>query len=366
MTYVEPAVSEAIDQLDAEIARLFGVKPATVLPASTSKAAAPAQGYTYPQATGYSILLNYMRGNFGLTQLDPTIPVSQWRFDVETAIYVADLANYSQQIAISSQDGLAGAKSYTQAVLGYIQAGLTQATAGSSQQAIAVAEQLYNAAVGKVNAEAVARAQGDARVTERAASYANSAEAAAKGYAYARTHSLGVALTGEQHARAQGDAHAVAVAATLANQAEGRSNARTDTLVAGVRSDLSSDVTVLEQKITNGVNTAEGVAAKLADAAGANAVAQAVAQVAPTLDRVATEVDTCLAPLCDTVTPNAKQLGNLGKYLKGFEGLGIAALLASLVAEAVIHPEPAAEAITAAGGWLDSVAVELVDAVTGG
>jgi hypothetical protein len=108
-----------------------------------------------------------------------------------------------------------------------------------------------------------------------------------------------------------------------------------------------------------------GLATGLAAGAEAGAVAKTVAQLSPIIDKVKTEVDTCLAPLCDTVTPNANQLGKLGQLLKSWEGAGVAALLAAVVAEAIADPQAAADEVAFAAGWTADIAVDLVDAVAG-
>lgn len=95
------------------------------------------------------------------------------------------------------------------------------------------------------------------------------------------------------------------------------------------------------------------------------AVAQAVAQVQPQLDRVKTELDTCLAPMCDEVSPNSDTLGKLGKTLTAFKNLGILGLVVGLAAEAVHDPEAAATGAVDALGWTNDVGVGVVDAVMG-
>lgn len=118
---------------------------------------------------------------------------------------------------------------------------------------------------------------------------------------------------------------------------------------------LTSTATVLEQKVANGVSTARQFTT--------DAVTQLQTQLQPQINKLATDVETCLDPLCDTVTPNAGQLGRLGGLLKGLEELGLVALLAAYIAEAVADPRAAATQTEDALGWTTGLAADLVDAV---
>lgn len=123
--------------------------------------------------------------------------------------------------------------------------------------------------------------------------------------------------------------------------------------LAGVQASLTSlvgtDVTSLtkqiadtankaEQEVRNAVAQAEQFATEMSAGAGAAAVAKVVAQLQPQLDALKTETTECLAPLCDTVTPNARQLGNLGKLLSGLADASLLGLLLALLAEAAHDP----------------------------
>ena len=119
----------------------------------------------------------------------------------------------------------------------------------------------------------------------------------------------------------------------------------------------------LHGEIANETARATGVESNILGVAIPSAVAALATQVETELQPVRDELSTCVAPLCDTVTPNAKQLGRLGGLLKALEGLGIAAVLAGLVAEAVTDPDAASSAVIDVGGWLDGFAVDLVDAL---
>lgn len=119
----------------------------------------------------------------------------------------------------------------------------------------------------------------------------------------------------------------------------------------------------LHGQIANETARATGVESNILGVAIPSAVAALATQVETELAPLRTDVETCLAPLCDTVTPNAKQLGNLGGLLKALEGLGIAAVLAGLVAEAVSDPDAASSAVIEIGGWMPTFAVDLVNAL---
>lgn len=71
-----------------------------------------------------------------------------------------------------------------------------------------------------------------------------------------------------------------------------------------------------------------------------------LSQVIPRVQALEGEVTECLEPLCDTVTPRAPQLGNLGKLFQELEDLGIEAFFIALAAEAVHDPKAVADDIT--------------------
>lgn len=180
----------------------------------------------------------------------------------------------------------------------------------------------------------------------------------------------------EAAARAQGDAATLAKAdANAKAHADGLFNAanhRMDNLAATEQSDvlnLNNRITsvkqVVEGDISNALAQSEGYATGLVNGLNVPGLRTDVNTLAGTVNKLAVEADQCLTPLCDTVTPNAKQLGNLGGLLKTLESIGVAAVLASLVAEAITDPHTAADAIVTAGGWVDDVAVTLAADVGG-
>lgn len=75
------------------------------------------------------------------------------------------------------------------------------------------------------------------------------------------------------------------------------------------------------------------------------------------------EATTCLEPLCDTVTPNANQLGNLGKLLKDLETLAEAGALMGLLVAAVEDPKGTAAVVEETMGWVAPLSLDLVHAV---
>jgi hypothetical protein len=78
----------------------------------------------------------------------------------------------------------------------------------------------------------------------------------------------------------------------------------------------------------------------------AGAIPGILAQVLPRVTTLETEVAECLEPLCDTVTPQAPRLGNLGKLFQELEDLGIEALIIALAAECLTDPGAVAHDIT--------------------
>lgn len=95
------------------------------------------------------------------------------------------------------------------------------------------------------------------------------------------------------------------------------------------------------------------------EAAGVLAIPGLLSQVAA-LEAEATE---CLEPLCDTVTPNANELGQLGKLLKDLEGLFAAGALMALLVAAVEDPKGTAGAVQDVMGWVTPLSLELVNVV---
>jgi hypothetical protein len=77
---------------------------------------------------------------------------------------------------------------------------------------------------------------------------------------------------------------------------------------------------------------------------------------------IAVDTAECLDPLCNTVTPNAHQLGDLGKLLKGLEGLAELGLLGALLTAAVADPKAAATGVVDTMGWVTPLGVTLADA----
>lgn len=199
-------------------------------------------------------------------------------------------------------------------------------------QAVGVAEALYNQAVGVAEA-----------LYNRAIGYADQIGAQAR--AYAVTVAQGVlgalyTLYGQ----------AVAHADSLFGQAE-----------AEIRA-LGADVI---NTATQTLGEAETFATTAAGTAAAAAAAGVLAQVIPRVLTLEADAAECLRPLCETVTPNAKILGDLGKLLTGLENVGLAGLLAALVAEAVHDPKAAAGDVETVGGWVTGTAKELIGAVVG-
>lgn len=95
-------------------------------------------------------------------------------------------------------------------------------------------------------------------------------------------------------------------------------------VVQGIPAEIVGTIDQLVPGLITGALTGAGVAA----------IPGLIAQV----QALEAEATTCLEPLCDTVTPNAKQLGNLGNLLKGIENLAIDAFFIALAAEAVVDP----------------------------
>jgi hypothetical protein len=189
-------------------------------------------------------------------------------------------------------------------------------------------------------------------------------------------------VDGEAGARIAGDA---ATAQAAKSWVDGEAGARiaadqqvantakswVDGLSATVDSLIGQNVTALQGQITNvaeqavtevhnAVVEAEQYATAMSASAVPTAVAQAVAALQPQISKIAADTAECLDPLCSTVTPNAKQLGNLGKLLSGLTDVGLLGILLAVLKEAASHPGQLATDIeNDLGGLVSSVSGEL-------
>jgi hypothetical protein len=111
-----------------------------------------------------------------------------------------------------------------------------------------------------------------------------------------------------------------------------------DANTAGLEGNINNVQTVLEGQIANGVATAENFATGLVSGLGVGALTTTLTALQGQTNKIQTAVDDCLEPLCDTVTPNAGRLGNLGNLFKGLEDLAVEAVILALAAEAIHDP----------------------------
>lgn len=144
----------------------------------------------------------------------------------------------------------------------------------------------------------------------------SSAEAVLRGVVAADVATLGVEI-----ATASDRVYSEAV--RLFGEAEAAAGAA----VAGVEATVAG----IEGQIT-------GLEGQVGNIVGALGVLAVIPGLATAVQALTTEADTCLKPLCDTVTPNAGQLGKLGTFLSGLESLAIDGLVAGLFVEAVTNP----------------------------
>lgn len=166
----------------------------------------------------------------------------------------------------------------------------------------------------------------------------NVARAEAEAYTSAVSHDLGTDIN---NARAQANAYTDQVSRALGNDINAV-KAQVSSLigadVSSLTAQIAAEANTAEQQVKNAVATAEQYAQGLTAGVGAAAVAQVLAQLQPQINALQTETDECLAPLCDTVTPNAKNLGNLGKLLGLFTDAAGLGLLLALLVEAAHNP----------------------------
>lgn len=113
--------------------------------------------------------------------------------------------------------------------------------------------------------------------------------------------------------------------------------------VRTINATITRDVTDLRQADATNLRTAENFATGLVSGLGIGTLRQTLTGLQSQVSKIATETTECLDPLCDTVTPQAPKLGNLGKYLKLLENLGVEAFFLALTIEAVRNPKAVAD-----------------------
>ena len=194
---------------------------------------------------------------------------------------------------------------------------------GAYNAAVKVAEDLYNREVAKANSQFTASVLYTAGLYRQAVSISESL------YNREETNRL---------ATQNFNTH---LAENLYNRVESDLSHNVKDLTA----QMASAVNKLEMDIGSSLNAAKAFASQVAGIAEAAAIAKTLAQVQPQLDALKTETDDCLKPLCDTVTPNAPQLGKLGSLLKATEGEAWLVLLFGAIVAAVVDPEGTAVAV---------------------
>ena len=167
---------------------------------------------------------------------------------------------------------------------------------------------------------------------------------------------LGQGITNANNAAAAGLAYEASIRTQVDDQLGAgisQEAARASAAEAGILAQSRQDLTAETARAQATENTiAQQVANETARATGAEtfitgttipgALLSLRTQLQPQIDKLATETDSCLKPLCDTVTPNASQLGTLGKLLKALESDAWLGLLVAAIADAVADPIGAA------------------------
>lgn len=127
--------------------------------------------------------------------------------------------------------------------------------------------------------------------------------------------------------------------------------------VADLTQQIGQATTQLQGQISNGVTTAEDYATGLVSGLGLGAITSTLTTLAGRLSKVEAETAECLDPLCDTVTPNAKRLGNVGNLFKALEDLGIEAAFIALAAECLTDPGAVVSDVDAAAHFAGDAAM---------
>jgi len=257
-----------------------------------------------------------------------------WVYKVTQALgsLFAQLSALAQKVAQLAVNTFALVADEIAAVKAFAYGLALQAIATAEQYALAAAQvvlheaqHLYNLAISALTAAETTLVHEMQHLYNQAIAYAN--------------HVLGLA---EDFAVAQAD-DVRSEAVTLFGQAEHA--------IAGVQ----SEVQALGGDIT-------GIQTEINPLLGALPIIASIPLLESLVQSIATDVTDCLDPLCNTVTPNANELGDLGKLLKGLEGLAELGLLGALVTAAVADPKAAATGVVDATRWLTTLGVDLADA----
>ena len=235
-----------------------------------------------------------------------------WRFTYVVGDTMLQLSLRITGVSQSSQDGLAQLRAKEQADVNTIDAYVANAQAEIDNNRVFA--QTYTD-------ERIANLQAleNTRIAAEATARANAVAA------------------GVNQAEAFSHAEATTVlerAGTLFNQAEAHTNA----VETQLEQRIQNATVGLEDLAARDLTTAESFATGAIASATPTIIAKAVEQLAPRLSKLETETAECLDPLCDTVTPQAKRLGQQAKNWQNLEELGLAALLIALAAECLTDP----------------------------
>jgi hypothetical protein len=231
-------------------------------------------------------------------------------YNVTTGITQAlGLANQAAQTAAGAAAALApaisgaisSANSYADGVLSVAEADATNLY----NRAISTAEGLYNDSI------------------SHADTLYNDAIGTAEGL-----YNDSIAHADDLYNQAIGTAQSLATAAALdgINQAD------------NVYNDLVGQLGAVQDVINGEIDKVLGDAETFATGAAAAAAALSVAGLLTRVGTLEAEATECLEPLCDTVVPQAGQLGRLGQFLNNLQTLAIDGFIIALAAEAVTDP----------------------------
>lgn len=358
MAQVEIVIQDVLDRLDSKIAVLApqDQKPKPrPLPPPPPPTKVPNTHFTY--------LANLIRSTIGYQTLDPGVGLSLDDLQDDIAYGIFFIGGDVYNLAQSAANAIDAAKAYTDAEVKYVAAVTSGQGAASAAAVLNQARAWFNQAEANITTVWTNAYQTALNAQHSAEVYAQvqvNNEAAVRS---AQVTGLSNSLN-QKFGQAESDISAVLAAAVSSavnaqHSAETFAQNRFDTAEADI-STVWQDAysTALAVK-----NDAEVYTDDAVSRASTSILAQAATQLETKLAPIATEIETCLDPMCDTVAPNAQQLGRLGSLLKGLEDFGLTAALLAFITEAVVDPVAAASQAEDVLGWTSSVAVDLVDAV---
>ena len=363
MSAVDLGLEQAINEAENEVLSLFGVAPAQVASAPSGGASGTLPSSANVISTVYTDLTNAILMGFGYAPEPYYESSSELQWEVTATNFLAVAVQQLQQLAETVTAGAVGAANYADNAAKFY-ATLAQNAAeayaaslvGGGNSTLTSANDYTDAKFAQAESD-IATVQAD--YVKADTDIQNNLAGVINSTATNLSDQIGQTNTNLSNDIAAVQAGYVKADADVTNNLTGVINGvQTDlgNQIAGVQSDLGAQIADITTTMPGLISTAVA-------SATTGLATQLQTQLSTALDPIQSEISTCLDPMCDTVAPNAKQLGNLGSLMTALEGAGIAALLAALAYEAVSNPQAAATDMYDGTSWAVDLADQLVAAI---